>query len=322
MKYKNVNIFKPEYINPKDKNLPIFVGERSMVVASRNDESGKITYTKFYEQLGVYIVKVPTSPARNSVKKLYDRNLIFLGRDVTVPGKNGIIGSFILNKTKFAGIVLDTVELEINYETGETSNIDLCFYTSYFEFIRAAVTINSTKVKQDRKLHDNLIKYLFYICLRLIGTNVNFSSKQKDFLDVLCSYFFYRFLIGLQHIMTKETIYKRINKELQQEVEPLISRLDKYKLMRDIFKGMIDFKLTNEIPPVLMMKALSKFRPTVFYALTSSLDYLIALAIVSKYPMVIFRNATVSSGLQTKIEDCVIPLINKTTFDTTSVVNL
>lgn len=180
MKYKNVNIFKPEYVNSKDKNLPIFIGERRMSVISSLDDFGKGIYDKFFEQIGTYLEKIPSSDAKSAVKKLYDRRLVFLGRDVTVPGKNGIIGSFVINKTKFAGVVLDTVELEIDFETGDTSNIDYCLYTSYFEFIRAVVTIHSNVVKHDRKLHELCIKYLFFICLRLIGTNVSFSTKQKE----------------------------------------------------------------------------------------------------------------------------------------------
>lgn len=321
VKYKNANVFKPEYVNPKDKDLPIFVGERRMLIQSPKD-SGKEVYDVLYDQFGTYMSKIPNSPAKNSVKKLYDRHLIFFGRDVTVPGKNGIVGSFIINKTKFAGVVLDSVELDINYETGETSNIDVCFYTSYFEFIRAVVTVYSNTIKQDLRLHSNLIKYLYFICLRIMGANVNFSNKHKEFLEVLCSYFFYRFLIGMQHGLAKETVYKTISKELQIEVDIFMPRLEKYTLMKDLFKGMIDFNLTQDPPAMLMMRALTKFKPTVFYSIVSSLDYLVAIAIVSKYPVSLFYSALISNNLQNVIEDTITPLINRISFDTVSVASL
>ncbi len=322
MKYKNVSIFKQEYINLKDKDLPIFIGERRMSIILCQKEEDKKIYNKFFEQLDTYVEKIPSSPAKVAVKKLIDRRLIFLGRDVTIPSKNGIIGAAIVNKNRCAGVVLDTVELEIDFETGETSNIDHCFYTSYFEFIRVAIVLNSDEIKRDRKLHELCIKYLFYICLRIIGTNINFSTKQKEFLEVLCSYFFYRFLIGMQHTLTKETIYKYISKDLKEEVDSLMPRLEKYTLMRDIFKGMIDFKLTNETPTILVMKTLSKLKPTIFYAVTSSLDYLIAIAVISKYPTQFFRNGTISNSLQSNIETSITPFINSLKFDTTSIVNL
>jgi len=322
MRYKNVNIFKPEAINPKDNELPIFVGERRLAISLPRDPDAKEAYDHFYQSIGTFIEKVPNAPARNAVSKLYERRIIFLGRDVTIPAKTGIIGSYLINKTKFAGVILDTVELEIDAESGETSNIDSCFYASYFEFLRAASAIHSARIKEDRRFHEYLIKYLFYIYLRLIGVNVNLNTKQKDLLNILCSYFFYRFLVGIQHQLAKETVYKTIPKDFQKEVDSLVSRLEKYTGMRDIFKGLVDFRLTSESPPALMIKALSRFKPTVFYALTSSLDYLISVAVVSKYPMGILRNVAVSNELQSSIEEFMIPLINQVKFDTTAVKSL
>lgn len=315
-RYINVNVFKPEFVNPEDKKLPIFVGERRMLVRNTNSVDA---YNTLYDQLGTYMDKIPSSPAKTSVKKLYDRRLIFFGRDVTIPGKNGIVGSYVINRTKFAGVVLDAVELEINYETAETSNIDGCFYVAYYQFIRAVITLNARDVKKDMNLHGFLIKYLSFICLRLLGSNLNFNDKQKSFLEILCSYFFYRFLVGMNHKLTKETVYKTISKELQSEVDVFMSRLERYTMMKDIFKGLIDFGLTQETPAILVMRALTKFKPTVFYSFVSSLDYLIALSIISKYPTPIFSSAAISNGLQTNIENIVLPILNKTSFDITAV---
>lgn len=322
MNYKNVNVFNSNTILPGDKDLPVFVGERRLLVGVPTNPKLNPVYANFYNILGTFIDKISNSPAKLAVKKLYDRNLIFLGRDITTPAKNGIIGSFLINKTKFAGVIIDTVESEIDYMTGDTSEIDQCFYTIYFEFIRAVISVHSDSVKSNKKLHSYLIKYLFYTYLKLIGTNVILNNKQKLFLNILISYFFYRFMLGLNHLSAKERVFSDIDVDLRSETDQLLNKLDKYTSMKDLGKGMIDFNITNDSPTSLLIKMLTKFKPTVFFALTSSLDYLIALSIVSKYPMKIFKSTFVTNELHDDIENIITILINQTPFDTTAVSSL
>jgi len=322
MKYQNTSIFDPTSVDPEDMNLPIFVGERKLLIMTPGNSDNKLLYDTFRNTLNSFIVKIPKTHAKSAVQKLIDRNLIFLGRDFSSPSKNGILGSFIINRIKFAGVLLDVVELDIDPETGETSRIESAFYATYFEFIRATVRVHTKEIKNNIKLHGDIIKYVNFLCLKLLSKSVTLSPRQKEFLDVLCSYFFYRFLIKVNHDLAKEYTYRRISTSLQKEVDPLIVHLQKYTYMRDIFKAWIDFKIINESPPLLMMKAISILKPTGFYAMTSTLDYLIALSIVSKYPFPTLNVAAVSSDLQNKIEVEIYKLIDNMSYDVTSVFGL
>lgn len=317
MNYKKIpNSIRPKLIRPQDKNLPILNLEKKLTLrANINDEANKILYDTFYNALELYINKVPNSSAKAAVQKLCDRKLIFIGRSIS-PGKNGLLGIWTGNNDKLAGVILDIIELEISPINGETDNIDSCFYAIYFNFIRAAVSLNMRDIRNDKKLHDLINKYIYYLCLRLIGMNVNLNNKQKDFLKILSSYFFFRFLLNLVPKLAQENAFKGIDKEVIKEVTPLMSRLDKYDSMKDIFKALIDFGFTTESPTSLMVKALSKLKLTAFYSFTSTLDYVIALAIVSKYPMPVLSNAMISNDLQTQIEKIIFKYISRVQFDT------
>jgi len=312
--YNASKSFKPKFMKDEDKAIPSISAEQFLLIALPVTGKDSLLYNLFYDELSTFALKVSSSPAKVAVQKLIDRKLIYIGTNLSSKVKNGIIGKFFLtNSNKLAAIVVDVNNLGINIKTGETSNHDLVFYTSYYQFIRSSCVLNIDKIKNNVQLADYLIKYLYYTFMKTTG--VNLGVKQKDFLNVLCSYFFYRFMIGASHQLSKEQTFKRFSKEIVDDVEILIPRLKKYKKMSDIFKGLMDLNITTETPATLMIKTLSRMKATAYYSLISSLDHLIAMSIVSMYPISFFRNAIVSSDLQTRIEKIITPFINSITFD-------
>ena len=88
--------------------------------------------------------------------------------------------------------------------------------------------------------------------------------------------------------------------------------------MRDVFKAMLDYGVVRESPSVLTMKALNRFKTFIFYAFTSSLDYVIALAIVSRYPADFLNNAMINNNMQTVLEKEMSKYYKRVKFDTTA----
>jgi hypothetical protein len=317
---KNVNnLPEPKPINISDNKLPTIIGEHRMFVAIPNDDATKLIYKTLYDSLSTYLIKIPSSPAKLAVKKLLDRNLIYIGRSLSASGKNGIIGRHICTSDyRLAGTVIDIVELDIDPSTGETIHIDQVFYAAYYQFIKAAVFINFKKIKDDKKLHSYLIKYLNYIIIRIIGSNTSLTNKQKINLEILSAYFCYRFYLNFNHIQSRNNSIESISDKslVDNSINILIDRLEKYEFMKDIFKALIDFGIISESPASLIMKSLMFFKLTGFYSITTTIDYFIATCILSIYPVSFLQNTLVSKDLQSKIEDIITPLINSVKFDT------
>lgn len=316
---KNVDALYPtKSVSGVDENQhPIFKAEKRILVLSKNDPVGKKVYDKFYQDLGTYILKLPNSPSKDAVDMAFQRGIIYLGRNSSGT-RTGVIGTVVIHSGKLAGIVVDVTELDIDTRTGETSNIDMCFYATYFELIRAAVIHSEKSIMNDEKLHRMVTKYLMFLLLRLVGTGVNLTDKQKIFLEAITKYFYYRFMLMYRHPQARELTLIGFDKAISKEIDHFMPNLEKYMTMRDVFKAMVDYGITNEPPSVMIMKALSKFKTFVFYAFTSSLDYLVALAVVSKYPVSFLSGAHINSDIQTELENQLTKYFRSVTYDVTA----
>jgi len=315
------NLPEPKPINKENEKLPTILGEQRIFIAIPNDDKTRQIYKTLYDNLTTYLMKVPTSPAKLAVKKLMDRNLIYIGRNISSNGKNGIIGRVQrTSNNRLAGVVVDIIELEIDPSTGETIHIDQVFYAIYYQFIRAAILIHFNNIKDDKRIHQHLIKYMYYLNLRIIGSNTSLTSKQKLNLELLTAYFFYRYQLNFNHIQARDNAIESITTEnkslLDDSITILINRLEKYLFMKDIFKGFVDFNIISDSPATLIMRSLMYFRLTGFYSITTTVDYLIATSILSMYPVSFLQNTLISKDLQSKIEDLITPLINSVKFDT------
>lgn len=299
-----------------DTNLPAFVGERRILVIKK--KSAPTIYSTFYDNLETYMIKIPTSLAKKTVAKLVERKIVFLGKDLD-SSKNGIIGTVFISRKTLAGVVLEVADLEIDPTTGETSNIDGCFYASYFEFIRAAVLINRDEIRQDKTIIDLCIQFLFYLILRLLGKNIQLNDKQKDILKVLVAYFFYRHQMSETHPLSVEKAFRGVSKELVNEISSEFNILSKYKVMRDIFSALTDFKIISDSPNTYIISSLRKLNSTGFFSVFTSMDYLIAFIIISSYPVRFIGTNVINTTIQTKLERLMFKYINKIKFNTTAI---
>ena len=279
----------------------VFKLEKDIMLLGRKHPTAQVIYKRFYEDLLLYCSKMSSSTAKYHIESILNRNLVFIG-NVSSSSKSGVVGTFVENKNKLAGIILEASELGIDVVTGITSNIDQCFFATYFQLIRSAVVLQEKVIVKDSDLHKNVCRYLNLLCIKFIGSNINLNDKQKQYLEILTTYFYFRFMLNKHHEQAKELSTAPFSNEVKSEVQFLITRLSKYTHMKDIFKAFIDFNITNESPNLLIMKALSKFKSFTFYSFTTSLDYLIALSIVSKYPADFCSTSLVNNSLQDQIE--------------------
>ena len=312
MKTINVNaVASLKFFKPADSNNPIASAEKRAVLIQPKDYPEM--YDRFYSDLSLFLTKLNSGPAKSAVNDLYNRKLLYIMKHLSVHAKRGIFGGCFFNGNKLGGIGLDITELDINPDTGETPIIDDCVYAAYFHYVRSGVLLNPSGISKDTSLHADLIQYMYYLLLKAIKFNI--LPKQKELLVIVCSYFFYRFHLGQVHKLALENTYKVTNTKLKDEIKDLVKVLEKYKSINDIFKAIVDFRISSDPPPKLMMRTLTTLKPGVFYGLLSTLDYLCGLAVASKYPFSMLSAGMVMSNLQSNIEKKITPYVKSVKFD-------
>jgi len=316
VKLTQVASFK--YFKPDDAKLNLMKQMTNAVLIDPKDNSE--LYDQFYSDLSLFITKVGSGPVKSAVQDLYNRKLLYIVRHLSSKTKSGMFGGCFFNGNKLVGVGIDLVELDIDPRTGKTESIDDCFYAAYFHYIRAAVLLNANDVKHNSKLHADLVSFLYYLMLKIIKFNI--LPKQKELLIIVSSYFFHRFHLGQIHKLALENTYKLTNTKLKDEIKDLVKILDKYTKIEDIFKAVVDFRIANDAPAKLTMRALTTLKPAAFYGMTTSLDYFVALAVTSKYPFSIISSAISMNKLQTDIEKQVFPYTNTVKFDVDYIKNV
>jgi hypothetical protein len=181
--------------------------------------------------------------------------------------------------------------------------------------VRASVIINERQIIKDEEVHKLVCRYMTFLILRLLGSSVLLNDKQKAFLEVIVKYFYIRFMLQYHHSMARETALMSIDDEYKDEADSLMPTLKRYTSMKDIFKAMVDYQIVNDSPSLLIVKALNKFKPLVFYSLISSLDYIVALAVTSQYPADFLSGALINNDVQKKLEKKIDKYIRMIKFD-------
>jgi hypothetical protein len=286
-----------------DTDLPAMKGERQHVYMNKltNNPSNQQAYITFNSIINTYLDKLPNNNVKKSVESIMRRDLVYIARSIQ-PQKNGVIGGITIDRqNRLAGVLVDSVDLGIDFTSGATSSPDEVIYGIYFQYIRSIVLSQINSVRTDRELHKLMIKYLKGILLKAIGKTAYLFDKQQELLDVLVTYVYYRFQLGKNHEGAAGLAVSGHN-ELKDELKDLFKVAAKYKNSNDIFVGLTDFNIISEPPNRIIMDSIQMFKLAGYYSITTSLDYLIGFSILSKYPVEFFRNGLVNTKLADAIE--------------------
>jgi hypothetical protein len=311
--------FPPSFFSNTDVNKILKDEEIRLLLLAKTKNTEEI-YSEFNENFSKYLLKLPNSFVKSSIQDLYNNNLIFLS---VAKAKADNINSrpLIYEDNKLAGIVLDTQQLGVNPETGSADSPGECIYASYFSLIRAAILINKKEVKQNKDLHKLMSTYLYMLLVKAIGPDKIYSAKQKSFVYILSIYSYYKCYLDEKHSYILSIIERDytgfIGKEIIQEFLPTLEKMKSYKSIKDFPKMLVDSKILNESPNILIVSLLKMLKPMGFYSLIGPLDYFIALSIVSKYPVdFIGRKTPINEKMQNSIEEIVKEYIDKIKYNT------
>ena len=228
--------------------------------------------------------------------------------------------ALISKNEKLAGIVLNSYALDISLKEGSTPSIDECIYATYFGLIRAAVLIHKEEVKKDRELQKLISDFLFGLIIRVIGRNISVTSQQKQFLQLIVTYIFYKQFCEEKHARIIKILNKNysdvFDKESLEKYSQYIEKLDSFSSLKDLPKIIQSFNISDINPSQLTMNLIRSVGSQGFHVLLGSLDQLIASIILAKYPTEVVSNGfSANRDLQAKIEGKVFKYINKINFE-------
>ncbi len=295
------SIFDIEKLRLVVDDNPLTKAEKELLLMPRN-EMHKKAYEQFDTDFMLYLMKVPDSPAKQVVNRMFSNKVIFIGTDAK---RNGAIGGPLISSgEKFGGVAIDASDLEISMTSGETQNIDLCVYAAYFNYIRGVVLIKRTDIKQNTELNNLLVGYL----KNLIKKSINIPTldpKREIIYEAVVRQFYYQFMLFYDFGFAMEYTLKEVPVEFKDEINEIFRTADlsRYQQFRDMFKALYDLKVVLETPNKMLGTSLAKLGMSQFLYVTAVVDYLIASAIVSNYPAATFtKGLNVNRSIQEKIE--------------------
>ncbi len=261
-------------------------------------------YENLYNDLTLFLSKLPQSPAKKYVTETLNRGLIYMAiTDITKQGK--LFSKYGIDNGKLNAIFLDIKELEISND-GISKNIDSCIYATYFSFIRAAIKIFNTKVRVDRKLHDVLIEYFYIILLQTLPIRLQ-DNLQKNVFRYIVHYIYYKQFIDENHHYIFKIIrdkFATTEKESFDFFSEKANLLKSYDSVKDVLKIMMDMGIYTGItnPNQFIIDMLKKYKQYGFLCLNSTLDHFVGMIILSKYPFEFFETVPSNRKLQDGIE--------------------
>jgi hypothetical protein len=312
-------LFPPKMFNDSAVNTALITKEKSIAVIFR-DEEYKHLYDNFDNLYSLYLSKLPENHIKKYVSQVFNKNIVFIG--ISSSAKNDAVFSRLLvleNRGVVNGIVLDANVLDIDIETGDTSSIDNCIYATYFSIIRSAVLLNVDKITSNTMIHKLVIQYIWLTILKAVGQKSVYNMKQKNLVYLACIYTFYAHFIKLKHPMIVSKIKKEykehFDQEIFKEIIPLVDDIKKYQNIKDIPSILVDFRVYNDIPSKIYIELFKILGNTGFYNFISSLDQLISMIVLSKYPTMLYNKSVMTSEkIHNKLESDLLPFIDAIKF--------
>ena len=285
--------FSPKRFNESSVSDMMTTAETKIIIINKSsdEEENKILYDNFNSQFKSYLTKISYPYIKKYVSEVYNRDLVFIG---SIMEKNDLIFSRLLidSSDKLNGIVLNSLFLEINIQSGDTPSIDDCIYSVYGGLVRASILVNKNNVIKNINLHKLICSYLYLIFLKSAGQKIIYNEKQKQFINMICTYTYFTHFLNYKQgpvLSIMKTEFKDFfNKDWFAEFLSLIKNV-KYTRIKDIPSIMIDLNISTDPPARIYLELLKLLGTQGFYSLISSLDQLIQLIIIGKYNTELYK---------------------------------
>ena len=310
--------FQPKFFNGSDIEDFLKNNEKKVIIVLRVDEN-KSAYDNFDNDFSAYLEKLPQSPLKIAVGRLFNKRLVYYG---TAKNADGTTWNRLLisKNDKLAGIVLNAYALDISIKNGTTPSIDDVVYSTYYGLVRAAVIINKQEIIKDKEFHKLITNFLGVQFLKILGKNISVNPQQKTFLNLIATYLFYRQFLEMKHPKVVSILNKNYTdvfpKESLEKFSSYLDKLSPFNSFKDLPRIVQMFGIADVSPPQLTMSIIRFFSSTGFHTIIGSLDGIIASIVLAKYPTeIVSRGFSASNDVHDKIENKVTSYINKITYE-------
>ena len=306
--FKISDVFSQNII--KDTNSPLAKYEKKMFAMPQNN-GNKLIYSKLYTDLRTYLSKISNPNIVKYCTNLLNKNIVFVGRDVSNSTTN-IYGAFSLDSNKLGIITLDSVELGINPSTGESSSINDILYMMYFLLVRSVVAINFIEIKNNPVIITHVKSYYIKLIKKKLNLN-NLSGENQAILTFLVSYFFNKFIlsnVGAYRLSLKE-IPEKYHYIIEAKIATKRIVLDKYSDFRKLFTALYDFDIITDSPNKILSKMIISLKLINFIYLTSTLESIIGMMVISQYPTTLTEMCFVTEADQIPVEKELFQYLNR-----------
>lgn len=283
-------------------------GDKDLVLITKKD-NGQF-YNDFNDNFKSQVEKLPFGNLKKTILDIYNRNKIYVLISSNKP-ETGIVSRVMMDSANSCvGIGLLNAELDINLKTGLSSSSHELIYGVYQGLIRCACISSKNELVKDTDLNKLLSTYFYLLILTSLGKIDIYNNKQKHFIHIVCLFMYYKHFIGMHNGIIRTLIKKSFTDDklgdIYLEFEPRLDIVEKYSTIKDIAKVLIDTKIIIENPNSINMAFIKKLKLSGFYSIIGSLDLLICMAIISKYPSELYSKTNFS-----KIQDAIEQLFLK-----------
>lgn len=297
----NVDVAKtysPQFYNDSTVNNILATKEKAIFMITRTKDMD-VSYDTFDNLIGGYLKKLPNNNVKTFVNELYNRKMIFMGNS-SGPRNDAVFGRLLLDPpTSINGVVLDSTVLDIDILSGNTTQPDDCIYAAYSAIVRGGILLNKDRVGNNIGFHKLITNYIFLLFLKGIGQQ-SFNEKSKTLIYMVTIYLFYTHFLNYKGPVAITKIkkdYKQFFKEdyLNEFLPVMSTKIINYKNIKDFPKVLIDLNLYSDNPSKIYIDLLRLLGSSGFYSLISSLDQLVMMAVVSKYPTSLYGKGCLTS---------------------------
>ena len=310
--------YTPRFFNSSEIEDFLKNNENKVILVLRLKENQE-AYANFDSDFTAFLNKLPNSPLKTAVGTLINKNLVYFGTAKNVDGTT-YSRALISKNEKLAGIVLNSYALDISIKDGKTPSIDECIYSTYYGLIRAAIIIHKEEIKKDRELQRLISEFLFGLVMRVMGRSMTVDAHQKQFLQLIVTYLFFKQFCEEKHAKIIKVITKYysdvFDKEAMEKYSSYIDKLDSFNSIKDLPKIVQMFNLSESNSSQLTMNLIRSVGSQGFHVLLGTMDQLIASIVLAKYPTeIVSKGFTTNRELQSKIENKVDKYIKKISFE-------
>lgn len=257
-------------------------------------------YKSFYDNLKKSFTKFPNDKVKFILEPIISNDLVLIGTPEN--NKNFVLGQTIIGNNKIAGVVINSIVHDINFD-GDSLNFNKIIGSIYYILINTILSYLIQDVYKDESLKEYSYKYFNYLLVKCLSLSNLIDLKKMNF-DYICSYFFYTYYFN----MNPNLSYEKASENIFEKDKLLIKKEEiiKYKKITDMYNVLSFYNILQLTPNNIKMNLINSIGTFAYLSIHSNIENLIPSLILSKYSHPNFKQLFISTDLINNIENIIL----------------